>query len=85
MLPTATPDAIKAHQQKVEKDKITPHNLPPCPRCLVDSSFFKIDSYRESRFLIIIEIFIKAVNCSLVRFRCAGSGRNFTYFQSVCR
>ena len=39
MPPTATLEDIKAYQQKVEKDKITPHNLPPCPRCSVESSF----------------------------------------------
>ena len=42
MPPTATLEAIKAHQSKVEKDKITPDNLPPCPRCSVESQFFKI-------------------------------------------
>jgi hypothetical protein len=28
MPPTATLEDIKAHQEKVEKDKITPANLP---------------------------------------------------------
>ena len=76
--PTATLEAIKAYQQKVEKNKITPDNLPPCPRCSVDSSFFKIHAYRERRFLIIIEMFIKAAFCTLVRFRCPGCGKTFT-------
>ena len=78
MPPTATLEDIKAYQQKVEKDKITPHNLPPCPRCNVDSSFFKIHAYRERRFLIIIEMLIKAAYCSLVRFSCPGCGKTFT-------
>ena len=56
MPPTATLENIKAYQQKVEKDKITPHNLPPYPRCSVDSSFFKIHAYRERCFWIIVEI-----------------------------
>ena len=78
MPPTATLEDIKAHQQKVEKDKITPDKLPPCPRCSVESEFFKIHAYRERRFLIIIEMLIKAAYCSLVRFRCPGCGKTFT-------
>ena len=77
---TATLEDIKAYQQKVEKDKITPHNLPSCPRCSVDSSFFKIHAYRERRFLIIIEMLIKAAYCSLVRFICPGCGKTFTHY-----
>ena len=78
MPPTATLADIKAHQRKVEKDKITPYNLPPCPRCRVESEFFKIHAYRERRFLIIIEMLIKAAYCSLVRFICPGCGKTFT-------
>jgi len=80
MPPTATLEDIKAHQGKVEKDKITPDNLPPCPRCCVESVFFKIHAYRERRFLIIIEMLINAAYCSLVRFRCPGCGKTFTYY-----
>lgn len=80
MPPTATLEDIKAYQQKVEKDKITPHHLPPCPRCRVDSSFFKIHAYRERRFLIIIQMLIKTTYCSLVRFRCPGCGKTFTFY-----
>jgi hypothetical protein len=80
MPPTATLEDIKAYQNKVEKDKITPHSLPPCPRCSVDSSFFKIHAYRERRFLIIIEMLIKAAYCSLVRFICPGCGKTFTFY-----
>ena len=61
---TATLEDIKAHQNRVEKDKINPHNLPPCPRCSVDSIFFKIHAYRERRFLIIIEMLIEAAYCN---------------------
>jgi hypothetical protein len=78
MPPTATLEDIKAHQRKVEKDKVTPDNLPPCSRCRVDSSFFKIHAYRERRFLIIIEMLIKAALCTLVRFKCPGCGKTFT-------
>ena len=80
MPPTATLEDIKAYQQKVEKDKITPHNLPPCPRCSVESEFFKIHAYRERRFLIIIEMLIKAAYCSLLRFKCPGCGKTFTHY-----
>ena len=77
---TATLEDIKAYQDKVEKDKITPHNLPPCPRCRVDSCFFKIHAYRERRFLIIIEMLIQAAYCSLVRFKCPGCEKTFTNY-----
>jgi len=80
MPPTATFEDIKAYQEKVEKDKIPPHNLPPCPRCSLDSSFFKVHAYRERRFLIIVEMWIKAAFCSLVRFRCPGCGKSFTFY-----
>jgi hypothetical protein len=80
MPPTATLEDIKAYQQKVEKDKITPHNLPPCPRCSVDSSFFKVHAYRDRRFLIIAEMWIKAAFCTLIRFSCPGCGKTFTFY-----
>ncbi len=80
MPPIATLEDIKAHQQKIEKGKITPDNLPSCPRCNVESAFFKIHAYRERRFLIIIEMLVKAAYCSLVRFICPGCGRTFTHY-----
>jgi len=80
MPPTATLEDIKAHQERVEKDKITPDNLPPCIRCDVESAFFKIHAYRERRFLIIIDMLIKAAYCSLVRFKCPGCGKTFTHY-----
>jgi hypothetical protein len=80
MPPAATLEAIKAHQERVEKNKIIPDNLPPCPRCNVGSEFFKIHAYRERRFLIIIEMLIQAAYCSLVRFGCPGCGKTFTHY-----
>ncbi len=80
MPPTATLEDIKAHQEKVEKDKIISDNLPPFPCCSVESEFFKIHAYRERRFLIIIEMLIKAAYCSLVRFICPGCGKTFTHY-----
>jgi hypothetical protein len=80
MPPTATYNDIKAYQDKVEKDKITPHRLPPCPRCHVEARFFKIHAYRERRFLIIVEVLIKAVFCTLVRFRCPDCGKTITCY-----
>lgn len=80
MPPTATLEDIKAHQEKVQKDKITPDNLPPCPRCNVESAFFKIHAYRERRFLIIIQMLVQAAYCSLVRFGCPGCGKTFTHY-----
>jgi hypothetical protein len=80
MSPTATYEAIKAYQDQVEKNKITPERLPPCPRCNVESIFFKIHAYRERRFLIIVEMIINAVLCSLVRFKCPGCGKTITFY-----
>ncbi len=80
MPPTATLEDIKAYQDQVEKDNIAPDNLPPCPRCRVEPEFFKIHAYRERRFLIIIEMLIQAVYCSLVRFKCPGCEKTFTNY-----
>jgi transposase-like protein len=80
MPPTATLEEIKAYQQKVEKDKITAHNLPPCPRCGVDSAFFKLHAYRERRFLVIVDMSVRSAFCTLVRFSCPGCGKTFTYY-----
>ena len=59
--PTATLEAIKAYQKKVEKNKITPDTLPPCPRCHLESQYFKVHAYRERRFLIIVEAIVEAI------------------------
>ena len=80
MPPTATLEDIKAYQDKVEKNQITPHSLPSCSCCSVDSDFFKIHAYRERRFLVIIEMLISAVLSTLVRFKCPGCGKTFTYY-----
>lgn len=80
MPPTATYNDIKAYQDKVEKDKITPHSLPPCTRCQVESRHFKLHAYRERRFLIIVEVLVKAVFCTLVRFRCPDCGKTVTCY-----
>jgi hypothetical protein len=80
MPPTATLEQIKAYQRKVEKDKITPHHLPPCPRCNLESLFFKPHAYRERRFLVIVDMLVKAVFCSLVRFRCPDCGKTITRY-----
>ena len=80
MPPSATIEAIKAYQGQVEKNKITSTGLPPCPVCRLDPSSFKIHAYRERRFLLIVEMLIKAIYCTLVRFRCPHCGKTFTYY-----
>lgn len=77
---TATIEDIKAYQEKVEKNKITSDDLAPCTRCNLESLFFKIHAYRERRFLIIAEMLLKAVFCTLVRFRCPNCGKTFTFY-----
>ena len=80
MPPSATYKDIKAYQDQVEKNQITPHGLPPCPRCHLESLFFKLHAYRERRFLIIVEMFVKAMFCTLVRFRCPDCGKTVTCY-----
>jgi len=77
---TATHEEIKAYQEKVEKNKITPDGLDPCLRCNLEPGHFKIHAYRERRFLIIVEMLVKAVYCTLVRFRCTGCGKTFAFY-----
>jgi hypothetical protein len=77
---TATYEDIKAYQEKLEKNKITPHSLPPCPSCNVDSRFFKIHAYRERQFLIIVKMIIQKVFYSLIRFKCPGCGKTVTFY-----
>jgi len=80
MPPTATLDDIKAYQSKIEKNQISPDVLPACPRCKVSSSFFKIHAFRERRFLIIVDLFVTAVYCALIRFICPGCKKTVTYY-----
>jgi len=80
MPPTATLQEIKAYQQKVEKGKITPQNLPPCSKCELDSEYFKIHAYRERRFLVIVKLIVQAVFCPLIRFACPGCGKTVTNY-----
>ena len=77
---TATHQEIKAYQEKVEKNKITPDGLDPCLRCNLEPGHFKIHAYRERRFLIIVEMVVKAVYCTLVRFKCSGWGKTFAFY-----
>lgn len=77
---TATLEQIKAYQDKVEKDEITAHRLPPCPRCNVESDYFKIHAFRERGFLVIVEMIIQTVFCTLIRFRCPGCGKTVTNY-----
>jgi hypothetical protein len=77
---TATMEDIKAYQEKVEKNKITANDLTPCPRCNLESLFFKLHAYRERRFLVIVEMLVKSVFCTLVRFRCTGCNKTFTHY-----
>jgi hypothetical protein len=77
---TATHEQIKAYQEKVEKNKITSNDLDPCPRCSLEPEHFKIHAFRERRFLIIVEMLVKAVHCALVRFKCSGCGKTFAFY-----
>jgi len=76
----ATHEEIKAYQEKVEKGKITSDGLDPCLRCNLEPEHFKIHAFRERRFLIIVEIIVKAVYCTLVRFKCVNCGKTFVFY-----
>lgn len=80
MPPTATPEDVKAYQDKVEKDEITPHGLPPCPVCAAESKIFKLHAYRERRFLVIVQMVVTSICCALIRFKCPGCGKTFTFY-----
>jgi len=77
---TATMEDIKSYQEKVDKNEITPFNLPACPDCYFDSQYFKIHSYRERCFLIIIKMYVRLIYCTLVRFRCPRCGKTITNY-----
>jgi len=77
---SATPEDIKAYQKQLEKNKIKPDNLPPCLRCHVESTFFKEHAYRGRKFLVIVDMLVKTVLSALIRFRCPGCGKTFTYY-----
>jgi hypothetical protein len=49
-------------------------------RCNLEPEHFKLHGFRERRFLVIVEAFVKAVYCALVRFRCVGCGKTVTYY-----
>lgn len=80
MPPTATYQDIKAYQDKVQHNQITPEGLAPCHRCQVESMYFKLHAYRERRFLIIVKMLIQTVCCPLLRFKCPGCGKTVTYY-----
>ena len=77
---SATPQDIKAYQELLEKNKIKPDNLPPCPRCFVDSIFFKQHAYRDRKFFVIVDMMVKTIFSALLRFKCPGCGQTFTYY-----
>jgi hypothetical protein len=77
---SATPEDIKAYQKQLEKNKIKPDKLPPCSRCHVESTFFKEHMYRDRQFLVIVDMLVETVLSALIRFRCPGCGKTFTYY-----
>jgi hypothetical protein len=80
MPPTATIQDIKAYLEKCEKGEIAAQDLPPCPRCDVEGRYFKNHAYRERRFLIIVDMVVRAIPGFLVRFCCPGCGKTVTFY-----
>jgi hypothetical protein len=77
---SATREEINAYQKKVQKNKITPHDLPPCWNCDGESAYFKLHAYRERRFLVIVQMMVEAVFTALARFKCPFCGKTFTRY-----
>jgi hypothetical protein len=80
MPPTATIEDIKAYLEQVEKNQITPQNLPDCKRCGLAALNFKIHAYRERRFLIIVDMTVQPEHAPLVRFRCPACKKTVCYY-----
>jgi len=77
---TATIEDIKAYLEKVEKNEITPEALPDCSRCGLDALCFKLHGYRERRFLIIKDMQVQPQYAPLLRFRCPGCNKTFSFY-----
>lgn len=77
---SATLEQIKAYQEQLEKGKIKPADLPQCPQCKLDSMYFKEHAFRERKFLLIIKQVVKTAICPLLRYKCPGCGKTFTYY-----
>jgi len=77
---SATLEDIKAYQEQLGKDKIKPDNLPPCSRCFMNSAFFKAHAYRDRKFLVIVDMVVETLLSALLRFKCPGCGKTFTYY-----
>ena len=71
---------IEAYNNQIEKGEIHPCNLPKCHRCNKDSSSFKLHSYRERVFYVIVEMVVKFVRSALVRFKCPGCGKTYVWY-----
>ena len=80
MLLSATPEDIKAYEMQLDKGEIKPDDLPACPRCHVESTFFKEHAYRSREFLVIGDMFVQAVSSVLLRFKCPECRKTFTYY-----
>jgi transposase-like protein len=77
---TATMQDIKAYLEKVEKNQISPQNLPDCKRCSLEAHYFKLHGYRERSFLIIVDMTVQPEYAPLVRFRCPACNKTVTYY-----
>jgi len=77
---SATPEEIKAYERQLNKGQIKPDSLPPCPQCYVEAAHFKEHAYRDRKFLVIVDMLVVAVLSVLLRFRCPGCGKTFTFY-----
>lgn len=77
---TATIQDIKAYLEKIEKNQITPQNLPDCAGCHLPALHFKRHAYRERRFLIIVDMTVEPQHAPLLRFRCPACGKTVSFY-----
>jgi hypothetical protein len=80
MPPTATREDITTYLEKVEKNQITAQNLPDFVRCGLEAQHFKVHAFRESRFLIIVDMTVQPEYAPLVRFRCPACKKTVSYY-----
>ena len=80
MPPTATMEDIKAYLKRCEKGEITPEALPPCPRCKVESLYFKLHTFRDRLFFVIVDMVVQPIRAYLIRFRCPGCRKTFVFY-----
>jgi len=67
---SATLAEIESYDRDVLKRDVTLCELPSCPRCGTGSNLFKRHEHRRRRFRILLDMIVKVVVCSVIRWKC---------------